>query len=193
MALLDIVVFLLIGGFGVRGLMSGFVREVLSLCAVVAGIVAIRIFHGSVTAFMAPHIGSEYAAALLAFVFIFGVIYISAKLIASTASTQIRNVGLGSVDRILGFGFGAVKGLLIATVGFVLFTMVYEALYGQLSQRPDWMRSTRTYPLLNASGEAMSSWVAQNSRDGGLIGVGEEKVKPDGPAYPISKEQSEDK
>ncbi|MBO9582463.1 MAG: CvpA family protein [Sphingobium sp.] len=193
MALLDIVVFLLIGGFGIRGFMSGFVREILSLCAVVAGIVAIRIFHGPVTAFLTPHIGSEYAAALLSFVFIFGTIYISTKLIASTASKQMRNVGLGSVDRVLGFGFGAVKGLLIATVGFVLFTMVYDALYGELSPRPDWMRYTRTYPLLNAAGEAMSSWVAQNSRDGGLIGVGEEKVKADGPAYPISKEKAEDR
>ena len=189
MAVLDIVVFLLIGGFGIRGLMTGFVKEVLSLAAVVAGIVAIRIFHGSVTNFMGPYIGSEYAAALLAFVFIFGVIYISAKLSASTLASQVRNVGLGSVDRVLGFGFGAVKGLLIATVGFVLFTMVYDALYGELSPRPDWVRHTKSYPLLNAAGEAMSSWVAESSRDGGIIGVGEEKVAADGPAYPIKKEE----
>jgi membrane protein required for colicin V production len=192
MAVLDIVVFLLIGGFGIRGLMSGFVKEILSLTAVVAGIIAVRIFHEPVTAFMAPYIGSEYAAALLAFVFIFGALYIAARLVANTLSSQVRNAGLGSVDRVLGFGFGALKGLLIATVGFVLFTMVYDALYGELSLRPDWMRHTRTYPLLNASGEAMSGWVAQSSRDGGIIGVGEEKVPADGPAYPIKREEREE-
>lgn len=189
MAVLDIVVFLLIGGFGVRGFLSGFVKEVLSLCAIVAAIVAVRVFHAQVTAFMTSYVGSEYAAALLAFVFIFGVIYISAKLIASTASSQVRNVGLGTVDRVLGFGFGAVKGMLIATVGFVLFTMSYDALYGELSPRPDWMRHTRSYPLLNAGGEAMSSWIAKTSRSGGLISLGEEKVEPDGTAYAIAREK----
>ena len=188
MAVLDIVVFLLIGGFGIRGLMSGFVKEVLSLAAIVAGIIAVRIFHESVTNFLAPHIGSEYASALLAFVFIFGVLYISTRLVASTLASQVRNAGLGSIDRVLGFGFGALKGLLIATVGFVLFTMVYNALYGELAVRPDWLRHTRTYPLLNASGDAMSGWVARSSRDGGIIGVGEENVPADGPAYPIKKE-----
>ncbi len=187
MATFDIVIFLLIGGFGVRGFLAGFVREILSLCAVVAAILAIRVFHEVVTAFIAPHIGSEYPAALLAFIFLFGVVYMSVKLVANTLSNQARNIGLGSMDRVLGFGFGAVKGMLIATVGFALFTMVYDALYGELSPRPDWLRHTQSYPLLNAGAEAMSKWVAENRSDGGLIGFGEEKVVPDGPAYPIKR------
>ncbi|HZV57935.1 MAG TPA: CvpA family protein [Sphingobium sp.] len=181
MATLDIVIFVLIGGFGVRGFMAGFVREILSLCAVVAGILAVRVFHEPVTAFLAPHIGSEYPAALLAFIFLFGVIYMSVKLVANTLSNQARNVGLGTMDRVLGFGFGAVKGMLIATVGFALFTMVYDALYGELSPRPDWLRYTQSYPLLNAGAEAMSKWVAENRSEGGLIGFGEAMVAPDDP------------
>ncbi len=86
------------------------------------------------------------------------------------------------VDRVLGLGFGAIKGILVATVCFVGFTFVYDALYGELTPRPDWLRLTRSYPLLNASGEAMSSWVAQTSREGGLVGVGEEKTEADGAA-----------
>ncbi len=72
MAVLDIVVLLLVGGFGVRGLMKGFVKEVLSLCAVVAGIIAVRFLHAPVTGWFAPYLGSEYVAALLVFVAIFG-------------------------------------------------------------------------------------------------------------------------
>lgn len=189
MAVLDMLLLLLIGGLGVRGLMRGFVKEVLSLCAIVAGIVAVYLLHAPVTNWVAPHLGSEYVAALLAFVLIFGAVSLTVKLLASTIGNQMRNVGLGTVDRILGFGFGAVKGLLIATVGFVGFTIVYDALFGELSPRPDWLRHSRSFPLLNAGGDAMSRWVASKSRDGGLVSFGEEKAKPDGPAIPIKKEK----
>ncbi|MBO9579399.1 MAG: CvpA family protein [Sphingobium sp.] len=187
MATFDIVVLLVVGAFGVRGLMKGFVKEVLALCAVVAGIVAVRLLHGSVTNWVAPHLGSEYVAALLALVLIFGSVFLATKLLASTISSQMRNVGLGFFDRVLGCGFGAIKGLLIVMVCYVGFIFVYHALYGQTSITPDWLRLSRSDPLLNAGSEAMSSWVAQNSRDGGLVGFGEHKAKPDGDAAPIDK------
>ena len=187
MAVFDIVVLLVVGAFGARGLMKGFVKEVLALCAVVAGIIAVRMLHGPITNWVAPHLGSEYVAALLALVLIFGSVFLASKLLASTISSQIRNAGLGFFDRVLGFGFGAIKGLLIITVCYVAFIFVYHALYGQTSVKPDWLRLSRSDPLLNASSEAMSSWAAQNSRDGGLTSFGEDKAKPDGPAMPINK------
>jgi membrane protein required for colicin V production len=170
MATLDLAVLLLLGGFGIRGFLTGFVREVLSLVAVVAGILGVRIFHAPVTSVVTPWLGTEYAAAMLAFIFVFGVIYISIKLLASTIAAQVRDSSLGMVDRMLGLGFGVVKGTLIAALAYVGFTIIYDALYGTLSPRPDWMRFARSFPLLNASGEAVSSWVAQSSREGGLIG-----------------------
>lgn len=187
MAVLDIVVLLIVGGFAGRGLFKGFVKEVLSLCAVVAGIFGVYFFHAGVTRFAAPWLGTEYVAALLAFVLVFGLLYVSVKLIASTVSSQMRNVGLGTFDRILGAGFGAVKGMLILVVAFVGFTIVYDALFGELSPRPEWLRLTRSYPLLNVGGEAMSNWVAENSRDGGIISLGEDKAEPDGSADSINK------
>jgi len=170
MALLDIAVFLLIGGFGIRGFISGFVTESLSLAAVIAGVLAVRFLHTPATAFLAPHMGSEYAAALLAFVAVFAIVFIGGKMAASAIGGQVKSSSLGMVDRMLGLGFGAVKGLLIATLGFVLFTIIYDSLYGELSPRPDFMRLSRSYPLLNASGQAMSAWVAENSHSGGLLG-----------------------
>lgn len=171
MALLDIAVFLLIGGFGIRGLISGFVTESLSLAAVIGGVIAVRFLHAPATAFLTPHMGSEYAAALLAFVAVFAMVFIGGKMLAGMIGRQTKQSTLGMVDRMLGLGFGAVKGLLIATLGFVLFTIVHDSLYGELSPRPDFMRLSRSYPLLNASGQAMSAWIAENSRSGGLLGA----------------------
>jgi membrane protein required for colicin V production len=170
MALLDIVVFLLIGGFGIRGFLSGFVTESLSLCAVLGGILAVRFLHTPVTAFLAAYVSSEYVAALLSFVLLFATVFIAGKMLAGSIGKHTKSSALGPFDRVLGLGFGAVKGLLIATVGFVLFSIVYDALYGDLAARPGWVRTSRSYPLLNASGQAMSKWLAENSQSGGLLG-----------------------
>jgi membrane protein required for colicin V production len=67
---------------------------------------------------------------------------------------------LGPIDRVLGFGFGFMKGLIAATLIFLLLVMGYETVFGAKEKRPLWMTESRTYPLLNASGEAMSGFVA---------------------------------
>jgi membrane protein required for colicin V production len=63
----------------------------------------------------------------------------------------------------LGFGFGLLKGLIIATLIFLLFVMGYDMVYGADEERPEWMTTSRTYPLLNASGDAMSEFVREQS------------------------------
>ena len=170
MTALDIAVLLLIGGLAIRGFLVGFVTESIAIAALVAGMVAVRLFHAPVTGMLTGVVGSEYAAALLGFVLVFGLIYGGGKMLARWSGTKTKSSVLGMVDRFLGLGFGAVKGLLVATICYVVFTIGYDALYGARSNRPDWMRLSRSYPLLSASGSAMSQWIAENSRQGGLLG-----------------------
>jgi membrane protein required for colicin V production len=171
MTALDIAVLLLIGILAIRGFIAGFVTESLALGALVAGIVAVRFFHAPVTDMFTGLVGSEYGAALIAFVLVFGLVFGLGKALARWTGGKTKASMLGMVDRLLGLGFGAVKGLLVASIGYVLFTIGYDALYGVEASRPDWMRLSRAYPLLSASGAAMSEWIATNSRQGGLLGV----------------------
>jgi membrane protein required for colicin V production len=170
MTALDIAVLLLIGGLAIRGFIAGFVTESLALGALIGGIVAVRLFHAPVTSMLTGWIHSEYGAALLAFVLVFGVVFGLGKMLARAIGGKTKKSMLGMVDRLLGLGFGAVKGLLVATICYVLFTIGYDALYGVESNRPDWLRLSRAYPLMSASGSAMSEWIAENSRQGGLLG-----------------------
>jgi membrane protein required for colicin V production len=172
MTALDIAVLLLIGGLAIRGFIAGFVTESLALGALIAGIVAVRLFHAPVTSMLTGLIGTEYGAALLAFALVFGIVYGLGKWAARSIGGKTKSSMLGMVDRLLGLGFGAVKGLLVATICYVVFTIGYDALYGVETNRPDWMRHSRSYPLLSASGSAMSQWIAENSRQGGLLGDG---------------------
>lgn len=177
MTALDIVVLLLMGGNAAFGIGRGFTAEVLSMLALILAIVAVRLFHAPVTDLLTAFVGTGSGAAVLAFALLFGIVWYGGKMLAGVIGGRMRSSAVGPVDRVLGGGFGALKGLLIATVGFVAFALVYDTLYGADAARPDWMRESRTYPLLNASGRAMSEWLAERRRQGGLLGDEEEPAE----------------
>ncbi|WP_176590238.1 CvpA family protein [Sphingobium sp. EM0848] len=158
---IDILVLLLIGGCAIFGLLRGFVQETLSLIAWVLAIFAIRLFHASATGMLDGFVGTTSGAAVLAFVLVFGVTFGAGKLLAHAIGRRTRQSVLGPVDRVLGAGFGAVKGLIGATLIFLAFSLVYDTFYGGGSRRPDWLSDARTFPLLNASGQAISEFVAE--------------------------------
>ena len=164
MTALDIIVLFLLGGGAVFGFMRGFVQEALSLIAWIMIIVAVRLLHGPASTILAESVGTESGAAVLAFLAIVIVIYALGRWIANSIGSKSRKSVLGPIDRVLGFGFGAVKGLIGATLIFLLLVMGSETLFGDDEKRPEWMTNSRTYPLLNASGDAMSEFVRQ-SRD----------------------------
>lgn len=173
MTALDIIVLLMIGGNAVIGLMRGFVCEALSLVALGLAVVAVRLFHAPVTGFLTSLVGTEGGAAILAFALVFGLSWFGGRLLARSVGKRTRGSALGMVDRVLGLGFGALRGLLIATVAFVGFAIVYDTLFGADADRPQWMRTSRSYPLLSASGRAMSEWLAERRASGGLsMGLG---------------------
>ncbi len=157
----DILVLLAIGGCAVLGLLRGFVLETLSLMAWVLAIFAIRLFHASATDLLSAFVGTKSGAAVLALVLVFGVTFAVGKLVAHAIGRRTRQSVLGPVDRVLGGGFGAVKGLIGATLIFLAFSLVYDTMYGSGARRPDWLSDARTFPLHNASGQAISEFLAE--------------------------------
>jgi len=167
---LDIIVLLAICGGAILGLIRGFVTEVIALFAWVAAIFALKLLHGPATKLLLHVVGNASGASVLAFVLIFLVVYAGGKLIAGSIGRRTRTSVLGPIDRVLGFGFGALKGLIIVTLGYLLINLGYDTLYGATSERPGWMRHSRTHPLLNATGRAIVDWVGNRRKAGGLIG-----------------------
>jgi membrane protein required for colicin V production len=159
MTALDIIVLLLVLGGLVTGGLRGFVGEVLSLASWVAAILALKLFHAPVSAALTGPIGTESGAAVLAFALVFGIVFIIGKLIARRLGGATKRSVIGPVDRVLGAGFGALKGLIGATLLYLGANLVYDTFYGASAQRPAWMANSRTYPLLYASGRAIVDFV----------------------------------
>lgn len=156
---LDIIVLLLVGGGIVLGFMRGFVGEVLSLMAWVAGVLALKVLHEPATAILLQPVGTPAGAAVLAFILIFGITFLVVKLIARRIGNATKKSVVGPVDRVLGGGFGALKGLIAATLIYLAANLFYDTVHGRFAERPEWMRDSRTFPLLYASGNAVVEFV----------------------------------
>ena len=166
MTALDIIVLFLIGAGAIFGFMRGFVQEALSLIAWILIIAAIRLFHAPVAGLLSEPVGTEAGAAVLAFLAIVAITYALGRLLAKKIGEKSRKSVLGPIDRVLGFGFGAVKGLIGATLIFLFLVMAYETAFGGKAKRPEWMTASRTYPLLNASGDALSTFIRKRQEGG---------------------------
>ena len=161
MTALDVFVFLLLIGGGAIGFVRGFVHEIISLLAWVVAIAVLKLFHAQLWAGLENSFGSSpAAAAVLAFAILFIPSFLLVKLLArSLGGRTRRHAVLGPFDRVLGAGFGLLKGLLGATLFFLLANLATDMVYGPQADRPGWMVKSRTYPLLNASGRAIVDWV----------------------------------
>lgn len=151
---LDIIVLVVVGIAAVGGFMRGFVQEVLSLAAWILAVLAIRYLHTDLTAWISGHISAPGTAAVLAFMVLLLVPYILMRVAANRIGRASRSSVIGPFDRVLGFGFGAVKGMIIVVFAFSLLVLGYDTVWG-VEGRPDWIKDARTYPFINAASEEM--------------------------------------
>ncbi len=171
----DIIVLSIVGVAAIGGFMRGLVQEVLSLASWFLAIFAIHYLHTPLYTAVSPYIGYSTPTAILCFVLLLLVPYAAMKLIAGNVGEASRNSFLGPIDRVLGFGFGAIKGAVIVIIAFSLLVLGYDTVWG-VAGRPAWITTARTYPVIDSSTNAMVQMIDQ--RRAALRG------EPDGPDEP---------
>ena len=164
MSVFDLLVLLIVGIAAVGGFMRGFVQEVLSLAAWVLAVLAIRYLHTDLYEFILGDVGGETSAGLLAFALLLLIPYAAMKLIAGRLGSASRKSMLGPIDRVLGFGFGALKGMIVAILAFSILVLGYDTIW-RVQGRPDWITTARTYPVINASSKDLVELIAERRKD----------------------------
>jgi membrane protein required for colicin V production len=168
---LDIFVLIAVGGAAIMGLMRGFVTEVLSLMAWIFVVFALKLLHTPLSASLAGTVGTAAGAATLAFAIITGVTWFGGRMVANAIGSRTRTSIIGPIDRALGFGFGALKGLILASLGFLLVVLVIDTVGGGPAKRPGWIRDSRTYPLLNATSASIADFVDRRRKGEPVFGA----------------------
>jgi membrane protein required for colicin V production len=116
---LDFVLLVLIAGSVIMSFRKGFSRELIGLISVIVALFCGLWFYGSAGAFLMPYVSSKEIAYLCGFLLIFAGVLIAGALVGHLFSRLVKAAGLTLFDRILGAGFGAVRGLLLAVAVIV--------------------------------------------------------------------------
>lgn len=168
---LDIIVLIIVAVAAVLGAVRGFVTEVLSLFAWILVVFALKLAHLPLTQALTGVVGTASGAAVLAFALIAGGAWLIGRMLARSIGARTKQSILGPLDRAMGFGFGVLKGLVLASLGFLLVVLVTDTVWGGgEKRRPVWLKHSRTYPLLNATSNYMAEIVARRRRGEAMFG-----------------------
>ncbi len=111
---LDWILLLVIAGSIIASFRTGFSRELIGLISMVVALFCGLWFYGSAGAFLLPYVSSKEIAYLCGFLIVFLGVLIAGAIVGALFGRLVKAAGLGLFDRILGAGFGAVRGMLFA-------------------------------------------------------------------------------
>jgi membrane protein required for colicin V production len=121
------------------GLLRGFVKEAVSLLTLLAAIWLAWRFAGLVEPMLGQWAGSPEVRIWTARVIVFVLVLVAGALISWLARLIVRHSGLTGVDRLLGAGFGFVRGVVI--VGLAVIVLEFLAL-----DQDAWWQNARLRP-----------------------------------------------
>ncbi|MBN2049631.1 MAG: CvpA family protein [Spirochaetales bacterium] len=127
LATIDIIFIVIIIIAAVRCAFRGFVTEVLSVAAVILGILGAIFLSGLVAGYIDEHFGLAKWSNIVAFLLLFLVIYIIIKGIERGLDRFLERVQLEKLDKSLGLFFGLLEGIII--VGLVIFIMMIQPIF----------------------------------------------------------------
>lgn len=146
--MIDIIFIILIALFMIRCFLRGFITEVLSMAAVVLGLITALYFYKNGGEFIRESFMPEHKAfsQVVSFILLFLIIFILVKLLESLLVNIIEGIQLGGADRVLGFVFGFAEGIVV--VSLVLFVLVIQPLFNPESLLSDSFFASTLLPLI---------------------------------------------
>ena len=130
----------------VGGLRKGLSRELIGLAASVLAMILGLWFYHAAGERLAPYVSSLWAASLGGFLIVFFGVLIAGAVLSAVVGRVLRTVGLSPVDRVLGAGYGLLRGALIS---FGVVTVLIAFLPLQKDGRlPEAVLQSRMAPYL---------------------------------------------
>jgi len=126
MNLLDVILIVVVGFSSVYGLFKGMVKEVISLLAVIIGLIGASRFYEEASPLLKDFGLGEQVAKSLSFFILFILIFIAMILIGKLLHRLIHAIFLGWLNRLGGVGFGFIRGIVISGIIIVFLTLIFS-------------------------------------------------------------------
>lgn len=159
MSWVDLVVLAILALSALIGLRRGFAREALGLCAWIAAAVLASRLYTQVLPLARRWIGSDAVADPICFVAVFSVLLIGFLLIAAALGGLVRGSLFGGVDRLVGLGFGLLRGYMVLVAAYLVASALLPA--------ADWPHSvlrSRSLPYVRQGAAVVAAWLPDRFR-----------------------------
>jgi membrane protein required for colicin V production len=151
MSLLDVVIGLILLASIVAGWSAGFARVGIGFAAAVAGMVFGFWFYQTPAAWIHRYVSSTSASNFLGYFAIFLGCLLLGAILAKFVSMLFRWTGFSWLDRLLGAGFGAIRGAFIACA-FVAVLLAFTP-----KPMPNWMVTSKLLPYAAEASNTFAS------------------------------------
>lgn len=118
---IDIVIIVMLAGFIAAAYTAGLIREVVTLAASLVGVVVAGLLYDRFSADVLVFVHNEDASRAIAFLVLFGSVYLIGQIAAYVLKATAHIMMLGWADRAGGALFGLMKGLIVIQVLVILF------------------------------------------------------------------------
>lgn len=149
----DIAVIVVVLASGVFALMRGLIHEILAVTGwVAAGLAA---FWGLplVRPLIRNYIAGQTLGDIVGGALIFLVVLLLSSALTHAVARRVQRSAIGSVDRSLGFAFGLARGVVLASLCFILVTKLMAPL------EPEILSNAKTRPLMAAGARMIQSLI----------------------------------
>ena len=128
-SVIDYIFLGLLGLFMIRCYLKGFVSELLTMAAVVLGLLASLFFYKNGAVFIRNHYlpNIKIIPEILAFIALFVIVFLLIKLFEMLLKGVIEGVRLRGADHFLGIIFGFVEGMVV--ISLILFLLRIQPLF----------------------------------------------------------------
>jgi membrane protein required for colicin V production len=156
---LDLVLIAIIGGSVVSGFLAGFARAGVGFLAAITGVLFGFWFYGIPAAWIHKFVSSVAVSNLVGFLVVFVAFVALGGLIGKLLSKLFKWTGLSWLDRLMGAGFGFVRGGLIA-VAFVSVLLAFTP-----RPVPAWMTGSFLLPYAIDTSNVLASLAPRALKD----------------------------
>ena len=156
---LDFLFLILLVVYAFQGLAQGFSRIAVGLVATIAGLLIASWSYDLPAAWLLPYVSSKAVANVLGFILIFVLLQLLGALAGLLLSKVFKWTGLGWLDRLLGFAFGAVKAVVVG----IILVLVLTAF--PIKPVPDSVAKSEVAPYLIDAAHALTYLAPRDLRE----------------------------
>ncbi len=158
---IDLFIIVFSSYFLIRGIFRGFIFELAALIGLAAGYLVATSYSGLAGAAIMRFLPDIPPAIIeiAGFALVFIGVNLGVKLIAGGITRGLKIAMLGWLNRLLGAGFGLIKGLLILSIAVLIINLIpFSDVYLEKAGKAH----SQIYPLLEAIGPKLYQYISQH-------------------------------